>query len=404
MSARRAATPPRALVARFFIIKTLAAMALRERFKVRLRLWDYLGADIGSHYKTKRLFTEDIMSNRSKFVGLVEVARLAGVSPSTVSGVFRDTGEAYSVSPTTRARVLDAAARLDYRPNSLARAMRRRRFQQVGFLVRQPERTFSVIKESLSGVFDATMEANYHLLFIGVRPDFMRGSHALPQSFQEECIDCLVADSTFGFTPEMSQVLYGSRFPVVHINAQQATNAVYVDDASGAREATEYMIRKGHKRVVFFSYQRPFVDIHYSYDVRRGAYLETMSESGLTAREVCIPMGEHWARDTEAVFTGANRPDAIICYSDHDAVSVQRILMRLGTTALGDLDIIGFNGSTEAKLSPYPLTTMAIPWYELGHTAVEMALKLSLDKSTTELPSQVFRARLVEGEFGIGPI
>lgn len=340
------------------------------------------------------------MATRSTTVGLVEVARLAGVSPSTVSGVFRDTGATYSVSPATRDRVMQAAAKLGYRPNSLARAMRRRRFQQVGFLVQQPHRTFYVMPESLSGVFDAVTAASHHLVFIGMPPEFTRDSHALPQSFQDECIDCLVSDNTLGFTRDIAQVLQGSRFPVVHLNSHQPANAVYVDDAAAAREATEYMLRLGRRRIAFFNYRRAFSDTHYSFRIRRETYFQVMAEAGLPSREIAIPYTDTWAADTEPFLRGKNRPDALVCYQDTDAVSVQIATASLGLKVPDDIALIGFNGATAAAFSPTPLPTMQIPWYELGRTATEMALQLAENKNISEMPSKVFRAKLVTSLFG----
>lgn len=344
------------------------------------------------------------MPTRPASVGLVEVARLAGVSASTVSGVFRDTGEVYSVSPATRAKVMEAATRLGYRPNSLARAMRRRRFQQVGFLVQQPTRSFNVMPESLSGVFDATTAAGLHLVFIGMHPDFAGESRSLPPSFQEECIDCLVVDGTLGFTPEFARVLHGARFPVVFLNLDRSVNAVVVDDAAAGREAAEHLLRKGRRRVAFFSHERPYRDTHSSFRARREAYHRVMAEAGLPAREISLTPDAAGEADGASILSRADRPDALVCYNDADAVMVQRLTSRLGLRVPDDLDLIGFNGATAAVFSPHPLTTMQIPWYDLGRSAAEMALKLSFDRTVTELPAQVFRAKLVEGVTGVGAV
>jgi DNA-binding LacI/PurR family transcriptional regulator len=344
------------------------------------------------------------MPNRSRSVGLVEVARLAGVSPSTVSGVFRDASETYSVSPATRAKVMEAATRLGYRPNSLARAMRRRRFQQIGFLVRQPERTIRLVPETMAGVFDAATAAGYHLMFIAMDPRFTREGHVLPQSFQEECIDCLVADGTLTSVRDVAQMLKGARFPVVHMNMNHAFNSVHVDDTAAAREATAYLLAKGHRRVVFFNYQRASHDSHYSFQARRSAYFEVMAEAGLAAREISLPVDADWMQATEAQLQGDRRADALLCYNDEDAIMVQRVTARLGLRVPADIEIVGFNGALATGFSPNPITTMQIPWYDMGRAAAEMALALSLDTTVTELPSRMFKAKLVEGVFGVGAV
>lgn len=353
-------------------------------------------------YVTRSVMTPPRQQKRS--VSLVDVAKLAGVSPSTVSGVFRSPSSGYVVAAATRQKVLEAAAQIGYRPNSLARAMRRQRFQQIGFLVQKPHRSLNVLPESLSGVFDALDEANHHLMFIGLSPNYTAATHALPASFQAECIDALVVDSTPSHPPEMAQALRGSRFPVVYLNCALPTQAVYVDDQKAAQDATLYLINKGRKRIVFFSFLYPWAQRHSSFDVRRQAYFQTMAAAGLKAAEYCPSFDADWIASLEPHFRGRHRPDGIVCYHDMDAVVLQRLTSRLGLRIPDDVAVIGFNGATAATLSPAPIATMQIPWYDMGFAAAKMALQLSEQPDLRDLPSTVFQARLVEDLCGSGGV
>lgn len=337
-------------------------------------------------------------------VGLVDVARLAGVSPSTVSGIFRHPTEGYSATPETRAKVLEAAQRLGYRPNGLARAMRRQRFQQVGFLVLKHQLAFNVMPESLVGVFDATTAANNHLVLIGIDAGFNASTDVLPQSFQEECIDCLVVDGTLGFTTELARVLQGSRFSAVYLNLAMPFNAVYVNDPAAARAATLHLLKKGHEKTAFFSLERPLRNAHYSFEARRSAYFKTMSEAGLAAREVSLPVEKGGDEAMAEFLRSKDRPRALVCYHDLDAVAVQRVALQLGLRFPSDLDLVSFNGARAASLAPVPLTTMKIPWYEMGKASVRMALDLVNHPERAQISSTVFDATLVENFAGDGAV
>lgn len=326
---------------------------------------------------------------------LKDVARLAGVSAMTVSGVFRDPSDGYSVMPETRARVEAAAAKLGYRPNSVARAMRNRHFHDIGLLVVKPPEYLRTMPATMAGVFDELNSANYQLTMIGLPPD--TGAERLPKSFAERCIDALIVDHTMGVPREIRQLVSNAAFPHVALNHRDAVNAVYIDDLGAAVEATRLLITRGRQRIAFFSFETRLRDQHYSFDERRRGYFTSMGEAGLPAREISLPdrlEGGHAA--AIEVLRRTPRPDALLCYSDADAVYVQRALLLLGLRVPEDIALVTFQGDAYGY-SPVDLTMMRIPWYQIGRVAAAMALAAAKTGPRAEVPAREFKTTLSLG-------
>ena len=327
-----------------------------------------------------------------------DVAKLAGVSVMTVSGVFRDPGDTYPVAPETRVRVLEAAHRLGYRPNGMARAMRSQRMGNIGYVMVKETRYLIVIPEMLAGVFNGLNNHDQHFTFIGVPPDQGNQAPMLPRAVREHSVDALIVDATVGVGPAVRKRLEESRVPIANLNDKQVSNSVWVDDAAAARIGTQYILSKGYRRVAFLSFSLGLHNGHYSYEARRSAYFAVMSEAGLPAREIIIADRPLGFDQLEAVLLSKDRPEALVCYSDADAMLAQRVTTRLGLKVPGDLALLGFNGRRgSADLSPVALTTLAIPWYEMGLEAAEMAFQLGQTGPMATLESQRFEATLVLG-------
>jgi LacI family transcriptional regulator len=345
------------------------------------------------------LFTPEVprpksVRNETNRPTLLDVARLAGVSAMTVSGVFRDPSDGYPVKAETRARVEAAAAKIGYRPNSVARAMRSRQFRDIGLLVVKPPQYLKLIPPTMAGVFDELNEANFQLTLIGLPP--APHTERIPRSFTERAIDSLIVDYTIGLPNEIRQQISAASFRTVSLNYRQPFNSVYVDDFAAATEATQYLIERGYRRIAFFSYHGRYRDAHPSIDERRRAFYVVMNNAGLVAREISVPDRPEGHKVAEEILRETPRPDALLCYGDSDAIFVQRALYRLNLKVPTDIALFTFKGDAYG-FSPVPLTMMSIPWYDMGRAAARMAIELT-NSADTPKPSVVHRAVLEMGE------
>lgn len=313
----------------------------------------------------------------------------------TVSGVFRDPADGYSVSAATRARVEAAAASLGYRPSSVARAMRSRYFHNIGLFALKGPKWIQLFPSSFAGIFDVLTEKSYHLTLTSLPPDTDPSLGRLPKAFAEECIDALIVDTTLGVPRETRRLVAAAAFPTVYLNHRDKVNAVYIEDENAATEATRYLLKKGYKRIGFFSFNSRLRDEHYSFEERRRAYFNAMSAAGLPAFEHSPP--DHGFDAAAEMLTGKPKPEAYVCYSDNDAIYLQRATTALGMRIPDDLAIVTFQGHAYG-FSPVPLTMMLNPWYDMGRAAAEMAIKAGQIGKRAEIPAQAFAATLQVGK------
>lgn len=329
---------------------------------------------------------------------LVDVAKLAGVSAMTVSNVLRPPHpDAPPVSTATRERVMEAVQQLGYRPNALARAVRQRRFQHIGYLTRAQGHRLYIMDEVLTGLIEGAGRSGFHVTLVSLPNAPGEGEqHFIPPSLREACVDAMILDNYQGIPLAVRSTLTMARLPLVSMNDDHPVNAVGVDEVAAAKTATHHLIDRGCRKIVFFSRRFPLLEEHHSYKDRRAGYHQAMSEAGLTARELTV---EEKAGETEIdeLLRSKRRPDAILCYMDDDTLLVYRVARRLGLRVPQDLAYVGFNGGRAAEYAPLPLTTMALPWYQMGLKGCELALSLVNGAAGLQLPSVKLDATLIQG-------
>ena len=171
---------------------------------------------------------------------LRDVAERAGVDPSLVSRVLSGSLP-FSIRDETRERIVAAAAELDYRPNAQARALRRRRSMLIGMIV--PTLSNVVFERIHAGAAERAEELGYSLVVAaGTADDF-------PDLLHGQVDGLLLAVATQKHAPVVMP--RGLRLPIVLVNRAESDGltSVTVDDAAGARLATQHLFELGHRRV-----------------------------------------------------------------------------------------------------------------------------------------------------------
>lgn len=284
------------------------------------------------------------------------VARAAGVSQSAVSRVFTPGA---SASKRTKAKVRAAAERLGYRPNILARAMTTGRSNMIGLVVAYLENQFYPL--ALEHLSHALQDRGYHILI------FMAGNadDKVEQVF-DELIDYQVdgiITASVGMTNDLVARCHAAEIPVVMFNRGQddaGLSAVTSDNRAGGRQATEFLIAAGHRRIAhIMGWQGSSTGRD-----RAAGFREAMDAAGMTPFAVID--GEYSRERAAAVArdlcSGAERPDAIFVGNDHMAFAVLDELRHgLGLSVPGDVSIIGYDDVPMAAWPSYALTTIRQP-------------------------------------------
>ena len=304
-----------------------------------------------------------------------DVARLAKVSPATVSRILND-NQVYKTSDETREKVLRAVAELGYQPLA-----RRQVHSGSDF-----EARFSV------GCLLATTRGKYsdpyYLSILGgieEELDRLGGSVSLIQTELElenpEILDRVIHAGLSGLI--MMRPLSDSLFTRLHSliphivgidTGHMPIDNIEYDHLRVSKMAVEYLYKKGHRRIGYIGGSNGSAPLKRSRRYR--SYLETMADLGLEVRpewvlncewddQKCIQM-------VEKVYRESGLPDAFYAASDLMAIAALRALYKLGVSVPGQVAVIGMSNIEMSQYANPPLTTIDVPTYEMGVTAARV--------------------------------
>lgn len=309
----------------------------------------------------------------------IDVARLAEVSQSAVSRTFTPGA---SVAPETRARVLEAARKLGYRPNAIASTLSSRRSRMIAVVLSNMQNQFyPVVVETLS---QRLQKDGYHvLLFITETED----ADELLLELMRYQVDGIVMASTH-LSSGLAQQIADARIPVVMFNrtsSKGSISTVSSDNFGGGRAVAHFLAEGGHQRVAYLAGAE---DSSTNQD-RESGLRAGLAERGLrvVARAVGNYEFERAAQATRELFSGlassADRPDALFVASDHMAFAAMDTLRTLGLRVPEDVSLVGFDDVPQAAWGAYSLTTIAQNAVSMIEATVGMLLQQLADDAVT---------------------
>lgn len=333
---------------------------------------------------------------KNKRVTSQDVADLAGVSRTTVSLVLNDV-EGIHISPGTRQKVRDAAEELGYIPNATAQALATRRARAIGLVMtRGPHHIASdtFLPQILVGLLDVVKQHKLRLLIETV--DAEHQDRVYLELARAKHIDGMIL-----LTPRIDDIglrkLEEVEAPSVLMGkiADSDLYSVDVDNRSAAKQATQYLIELGHKKIACISNAKP------SYSAapdRVLGYKDALKESGYIPDDELI---QHADFDPQSGFecmksllASGKEFTAVFVASDNVAMGVKSALRDAGLRIPDDISIIGFDDIPWAKYSDPPLTTVRLPAQELASEACLMLLEL-MQGSKPEEQHMILETELV---------
>lgn len=304
-------------------------------------------------------------------IRLADVARAAGVSPSTASLALN--GAEARLAEGTRELVLRTAAEIGYRPNSVARALRTRRTRTVGMVLDQIATTpFAGLM--VKGAQDAALARGSMLLLVDADADRQVEREAI-STLVDRQVDALVLACMWH--REITVPELPVRTVLLNCRARgDARPAVVPDERQGARLATTALLEAGHRRIAYIDAQADLV----ASPLRREAFLATMRGAGARVDPAWVrsapigPAGGDVLADLLSLPSTA-RPTAVFCFNDRIASGVLALARRRGLSVPRDLSVVGFDDQPflASDLDP-GLTTVALPHDAMGRWAIGRAL------------------------------
>ncbi len=313
------------------------------------------------------------------------IARKLNLSQRTVSLCLAGSDR---VADQTRKRVLKAAAELGYRPNRSALSMRSGRFNGVALLQSTNQQLSYLPGGLLAGIQQGLAERKMHLVMAALPLETLEDEETLPVVLSEWLVDGFLVNYAYGFSPKFADIIEQNRSPSIWLNTKRPFACIYPDDLGAGRKITEHLLALGHKRIDFFAHRT--LDDHFSVADRFNGYEQAMNLAGLQARRHVISGDVNWRDIRHGVdmvkkfLSGPDRPTAVVCYEEFEAVRIVIASLELGLSIPRDLSIAAFH-EMEICSSGFPITTMAIPEFEMGQKAMEL-LNARIEDKSSALP------------------
>jgi DNA-binding LacI/PurR family transcriptional regulator len=323
--------------------------------------------------------------------GILDVARKAGVSASTVSRSLRGSAK---VSARTRERVLRAAAELEYVPSPAASRLASGRTSAVGVIVPFATRWF--FSEVLTGVEGTLREAGYDLLLYNVGDPGGRSRFFGAMPLRRR-VDAVLAVAS-SLDPAEQAALRALGVPLAVVGGPvEGFSRVGVDDRAGAGTAVRHLVLLGHRDIVMISGSPTDPVGRATTEARRAGFTDALSEAGLPCgpdRVVSEPWGLAGGMQAAEQLLGRRTlPTAIFAESDEMALGALQVLRRAGLAVPGRVSVVGFDDHEMAPAGD--LTTIAQPARQQGEMAARRLIDLLEDDGEETETDLVLPTRLV---------
>ncbi|WP_044189210.1 substrate-binding domain-containing protein [Hyalangium minutum] len=319
-------------------------------------------------------------------VTLEEVARRAGVSPSTVSRILNGTAR---VREGKRKAVERAIADLDYHPNVMARGLAGGRSMSVGVITQDIASPF--FNEALKGIEDSLARAGYAPLFVSGHWNASKETERMALLVARRVDGIIVLT---GMIDDATLLTHAQRMPIVVTGRSLQGPGLFsisLANEQAGYDATRHLIELGHTRIAHIAGPEITADAR----DRLAGYRRALTEAGLPVDERLIAFGDfhetggllaiNHLLESRLNFTG------LFAANDQMAYGARLALYRKGIRVPEDVSLIGFDDLPSSLYTTPPLTSVRQPAYDLGKIAGEAMLRLIQGQPipVTDLPLQI---------------
>lgn len=306
-----------------------------------------------------------------KKLTILDIARISGVSKSTVSRVLNQHAR---VDPETREHVLRVIEEYDFAPSLNAKGLKGQS-QLIGMLV--PALTWPLILEIIQGTAQVTERTGYEIILYNFST-FKDFGNVLDRVVATKLTGGLLAMMHMQSPAHLIE-LHQQGIPVVLVNTiglRTELPFVVADNYGGAYQAVHYLTGLGHKRIAYINGPTEFPCSHDRYL----GYCDALKDAGLTPDPTLFQQGKFEVisgrKCTEALLGLNEPPTAIFAANDDMAYGVLDVAKMRGLRVPEDLSVIGFDDTAPSGSTHPALTTIRQPFHEMGQCAIELLLSL----------------------------
>lgn len=325
---------------------------------------------------------------RMTSTSITDVAKAAGVAPSTVSRALHDHPR---ISSQRRAAIRALAQQMDYLPSQVARSLATGETRTIGVVI--TEVTDPFVAEVMKGAEEASREAGYTMLFVASRRDPHREIEGARLLLAQQ-VDALIVISSRS-AEQYTDVLRLKGLPLVLINNELGSgqaHSVRTDNRDGIQQAISHLAELGHSHIAFVAGPPG----GRSSDERLRGYQQALAQHALPQIQSYLVDGsgllEDGSRALAYLESLPEPPSAVLCYNDLTAIGLMAVAPTLGVHVPDDLSVVGYDDIPLSAFTVPALTTVDQPKEALGRAAVRSCLRALAGETVTDL---VLPARLV---------
>jgi len=324
----------------------------------------------------------------NKKLTIKDVAKETGYSVATVSYVLNRTGKFYSKE--TEKKILDKIAKLGYYPDAIAKSLRTKRTNNIGFLVPFISDFFA---EVFIGVQEAASKQNYSVSLYSSEHDSIQEEKNINSILSNNFDGTIIASAIFD--EKNIEKLIRANIPLVNIEKfyiKKRIPSIFLKNIEISKKAVNHLINLGHKKIGFISEPISIGKISNRFE----GYKQALKENGLKYDNSYVFISkflerEHHEKSYQYILSNIKKIkecSALFIPSDVLAISTMKAVFDFGLKVPDDISIIGFDGLEISKFVRPSLSTIIQPRYEMGYKAMEILLKIIDGKNVKNVELQ----------------
>lgn len=314
-----------------------------------------------------------------------DIARLAGVSPATVSGVLNNSP---LVSAKTQKRVLAIIEQHNYKPNQVARALALSQTGIVGLLVKDISNP--LYGQIALGVEEVCEQKQYNVVIGNTHKQWQREVECVEMLKQRRMDGLILFPMQKGVDLSHIYELKKDHYPFVLLAEVPGieTDMVRADDEQGAFLATEHLVRLGRKNIAYINGPESTM----AGERRCRGFLNALTVNNFVTKPHMVHPGgwclEDGYRAAQSLHE-RDEVDGVLCYNDSVAIGFIRGLSEQGIRVPDDVAVIGFDDAGFGAYLQTALTTVAQPALEIGRRSAELLFRRIASKDNHEEISKI---------------
>lgn len=327
-------------------------------------------------------------------VTIKDIAEIAGVSTTTVSQILNNKGNRFSEE--TREKVMKAVKKFNYQPDFFAQNMVTKKSKTIGMIV--PDVTDFFFSKLIQGAEEYLNSLGYMILLCNTNHDKALETKYFNELLRRSVEGIIIATPNVleeSVTKHPSVLSKDTPLILVDLGVNTRNEGkLLVEEYQGVYNATEYLIKNGHKAIAFLQEEGDY----YQLSERITGFLNCMEDNELVVEKEWIVSNyltiKGGFEGTEKLLEKKLPITALICTNDQMAIGAYQAIAAAGLSVPDDISVVGFDGLEISGYMAPALTTVYQPVYDIGTTAAEYIVG-AIHHPTKKIPNKIFPTKLI---------